>query len=303
VFKSYRLLSTWLLLTCLGACAQRNQGPEIPSSAGDPSYAERLPDNLTATGERYDKEATVSEEISGSMSEFPSALSEPDWAIVGQVYDRADEEGRSAAYVEHQREEVMLGRFLEQERKPLVRRIAASNEYVTKEKGCEVELWGATDRGLEKGFEERLEERRRSDSGAHQLITLEQEKIGKKNEKTLRDQTDLIRFSSYVVHIGLWTEEEEVRRRVDEGGAARSALEDHIEEMKARPEPDSERIAQAEAALKNLDPAIEKAKQRLETAEQKRADLKQKYDEAFQKLKQAVEAAAEAQAQAAEGQK
>lgn len=293
----------WILISCLGACGPRNQGPEIPSSADDPNYAERLPENLTAAEQRYDRQATLAQEISQKMAEFPAALTEPNWQIVGEVYERSDEEGQSAAYVEHQREEAMLGRFLEQERKPLVRRIAASNEYVTKEQGCEVELWGATDRGLEKGFEERLEERRRSDSGAHELIALELDAIGKKNEKPLRDQADLIRFASYVVHVGLWLEEEEMRRRADEASAAKSALEDRVEELKARPKPDAERIARAEQALSEIDPAAQRARQRLEQAEQKRADLQKQYDDAFEQLQRSVEAAAEAQAQTAEAKK
>jgi hypothetical protein len=295
VFKVYSWTLPCLLITALGACAERNKGPEIASSAGDASYAVRLPEDLKASGQRYDNEAGMADEIHQKMGGFPAELKDPNWSIVEQVYERADEEGRSAAYVEHQREEAMLGRFLEQEKKPLVRRIAGSNEYVTKEKGCEVELWGATERGLEKGMEERLEERRRSDSGAHELITLEAEALGKNNEKPLRDQVDQIRFASFVVHIGLYTEEEEMRRRSDDASAAKSALEDHIESLKARPKPDQERIARAETALRDLDPAVQQAEQRLEQAEQKRADLKKKYDEALDRLQKAVEDAREAQ--------
>src|SRR5690606_20374325 len=132
---------------------------------------------------------------------------------------------------------------------------AASNEYVAKEKGCEVELWGATDRGLEKGLEERLEERRRSDSGAHELITTKLDAVGKANEKPLRDQVDELRFASYVVHIGLMQEEEDMRARVDEASAAKSTLEAHLEELKASEKPDQERIKGVEASLAAIDPA------------------------------------------------
>jgi chromosome segregation ATPase len=303
VFYSNRAALIWLLATGVCACAERNKGPDIPSSAGEPNYAERLPDELEAMGQRYDNEAQLTDETTQKFGEFPAALDDPNWNIVLQVYERADQEGQSSAYVEHQREEAMLGRFLEQERKPLVRRVAASNEYVTKEQGCEVELWGATDRGLEKGFEERLEERRRSDSGAHELITLELDALGKKNEKTLRDQTDEIRFASFVVHVGLLSEEQAMRQRADEASASKSALEDHIEELKKRPEPDQERIARAEDALQRIDPQVQQAEQRLKQAEQKRKDLTQKYEDAFEQLKKAVQEAADAQQEGAEAKK
>jgi chromosome segregation ATPase len=173
--------------------------------------------------------------------------------------------------------------------------VAASNEYVAKEKGCDVELWGATDRGLEKGLEERLEERRRADSEAHAIITEHEEAIGEPNEEALRDQVDEIRHTSYVVNIGLATEEEEMRRRADEASAARGTLEDHIEELKAREKPNPDEIAKAEAALAALDPSVEQAKQRLDAAEKRREELKKKYDAAFEQLKKSVEEKRDAQ--------
>jgi archaellum component FlaC len=280
------------------ACAERNKGPEIASSAGDASYAERLPDRLNQAGERYDQNGAMTEEVAQKLPTYPTALDNPDWGVVQRAYEMADEDGQSGAYAAHHDEEVVLARFHTEERKPLVRRVAASNEYVTKEKGCEVELWGATDRGLEKGIEERLEERRRSDSGVHALITSEIDAVGKQNEKTLRDQVDEIRFASYVVHIGLQQEEEEMRRQADEASSARSALEDRIEELKAKEKPDTEQIGRMEAALANLDPTVQKAKERLERAEQRRKDLEKKYQDALEQLNQAVETAKDAQEQA-----
>jgi hypothetical protein len=298
VFPLSKLALVASVTALAAACAERNKGPEIASSADDASYAERLPANLAYTNERYDASSAKATEIGQKAPEYPAALNNPDWTVVLEVYERADEEGRGGAYVDHMQEEAVLGRFYTEERKPLVRRVAASNEYVTKEKGCEVELWGATDRGLEKGMEERLEERRRSDSGAHALITREVEAIGKPNEETLRDQVDELRFASYVVHVGLLQEEEEMRAQADEASSAKSALEDHLEELRGREKPDQEQIQRAEAALAAIDPAVATSKQRLEAAEQKRTELKKQYDDSFEALKQAVEAARDAQSQA-----
>lgn len=284
-----------LLGVGLVACAERNKGPEITSSAGDASYAVQLPEEMERSNARYQAQGTGASEVTSNLGEFPGALDNPNWTIVKEVYERADAEGRSEAYVQHQREEAMLARFHDQERKPLVRRIAASNEYVAKEKGCEVELWGATDRGLEKALEERLEARRRANSEAHLLITREEESLGKKNQDPLRDQVDQIRFTSYVVHIGLPTEEAELTRQIDQASSAESTLSDHLEELKKQPKPNPEEIARTEQALKDLEPAVQRAQQNLDQAEQRRKDLAEKYEKAFDQLIQAVETAEDAQ--------
>lgn len=289
-----------LLLCCLalalGACADRSKGPEIASSADSAGYAEHLPSELETLRERSDAQTAKTTEVNSAMREYPAALDEPDWDLVLSIYGQADAEGRSSAYVQHQREEAMLARFHEQERKPLVRRIAASNEYVAKEKGCDVQLWGATDRGLEKALEERLEERRRRDSDAHATIDREEEKLGKQNLETLHDQVDDIRMASYVVNIGLPLQQAEMRRMVDESKAAKSALEDHIETLKQRQEPDQEEIARAQEALAKIDPAVAKASAALQDAEQRTAEQKKKYEEAFEQLVETVEAAKDEQA-------
>jgi hypothetical protein len=259
----------------------------------------RYPDDVEQLNQRYDAESAAATEIDGKFAEYPAALDNPDWALVNGLYERANQEGQSSAYVEQQREETLLARFHTEERKPLVRRIAASNEYVAKEKGCEVELWGASDRGLEKGLEERVEARRRANSDAHAEIERQKDALGKKNEAVLRQQVDEIRFASYVVNVGLLLEQEEMQRKVDEAGAAKDTLEEHIEKLKQEPKPNPEEIARAEAALKKIDAAVETAKQRLSAAEQRGQELKQKHDDAFKQLQDAVEAAEEAQPEAA----
>ena len=87
-------------LAALAACAsQPPPEPEIASAAGEFGYAARYPGQLGATrGELLALENKTGRVIA-KFPNYPSELKDPDWSRVLEVVERADQAGRSAAYV------------------------------------------------------------------------------------------------------------------------------------------------------------------------------------------------------------
>jgi hypothetical protein len=280
-------------------CAKQ-EPPAAASSAGQLSYATEYPETVSRESERYETDAKAAEDHVGKFAGYVDALKDPDWTVVGTVYQRADEEGRSQAYANSRRQESIVKDFYADERKELVGRVAGATQHAAKEKGTEVQLYGPVDWSLEKGIEESLDDRRHAASDAHRLLESEEKKLGRVNQKPLEGQIDEILLASYVAHVGAAQEEHELRRLVDESANAQKTLERRREELKEQPKPSAKEVAEVDAALAALTPAVDKARAQLEAAEKRRLDLQKKYDTAMDALKKQVAEKADAQASAKE---
>lgn len=294
--SSRALLLGGLSLLLSLACHRQGEGPKVASSAEQVGYAERYPDELARVESNVSKEHNLADSFV-QLKEFPSELSEPEWQKVKSIYEAADEEGRAAAYAQRYEEGQTVGRFFEEEKKPIVSRVSGSVTYAAKEKKIEdFQPYGPVNFGLEKGVEQQLEDRRRADSAAQTLIKDNEAALGKKNVPALQKQADTLSLASHLVYVRVVLDEQELARLVDESSAVRSTLEERKETLSKAEKPNKEELAKIDAALAGMDERVEKAKAALDGAEQRREKLKKDYEAALNALIDDVESRASAQA-------
>ncbi len=281
---------SWLLGAVLmtSACQDGRKEPELASSAEQPGYALRYPTEIQNNQKRLDTQGQVVEETSGKLLSFPAELNEPDWKVVESVYVAADEEGRGQAYAQRYEEAVVVRRFFDEEKKPIVGRVAGGVQHAAKEKGQEFEAYGAVSFSLERALDKQLQERARGDSSAQLLIEEQAEALGKKNVEPLQDQADRIALASHIAHVRLVTDQQHLRQLLEESSAVRSALEDRKEELQKRDPPDAEGIQRIDEALATLEQSEKDTSAALEGAEQRAEKMKKDYEKAFDELLEQV---------------
>lgn len=288
-----RLSSCWTCLTALLisiGCAPAKE-PQVASSADQVGYARHAPAEIEGRAERYQSDLKNSQKILGErFSAFVSELSDTDWEVVREVYEKSQDEGKSRSYLDHRDEaEAVLG-FYESEKKVLVGKVSSATQHKAEEEGCKnVKLYGAVDWSLQKAVVDRVVERRRESSDAHLLIQRQEEALGKKNIKALEQQADEIMFASYMAHVGAVMQQQDLERRVSEGSDVKRALSRRIEEINESEKPSKEEVTEKEeleASLDALDPALKKAEDQLKDAEQTALDLQEAYNKAWDGLQE-----------------
>src|SRR5690606_5407275 len=166
----------------------------------------------------------------------------------------------------------------------LAQRIAANTEYAAKQKDCEVSLYDASARGLQRGLDDQLKARRRQVSAAQQTVQLKKAQLGQKAVAVLPDQLDEISLTSYTVYIRLEQDETELARRAEEIASIRSTLEDYRTELAAAPKPNTTELARVDAALVQLTEQEAKIQDTLKDVEARRTQLRADYEQALEAL-------------------
>jgi hypothetical protein len=270
--------------TLLVACTDPNQEPATASSADNPAYAVQHPEELAYYNQRLAAERSSVAQGFGKFKEFPPALGETDWRLVETLYEAADEEGRASAYAEAQHEAAVVQRFMAEEQTELVGRVASSVQYAAKEKNCDVQLAGPAQRGLERGVDKQLEERRRQTSQVQRQIDLHEKALGARVAERLREQVDQISFASYTVHVAIASDELRLRRLLDDSESVKRTLEDEKRRLSEAEPRDAKRQRAVDAALKQLEVETAKARDQVTETEERDRKLADDYRSAFDAL-------------------
>jgi len=89
----------------LGAgCAPQHPPSAVASSSGEPGYAARYPEEVEALTRRLDERQQELKKLDAGFSSYPDQLKDVKKELALEVIERADEAGRSHAYVERLRE-------------------------------------------------------------------------------------------------------------------------------------------------------------------------------------------------------
>jgi hypothetical protein len=176
----------------------------------------------------------------------------------------------------------------------LVGRISSTVQYAAKEKKCEdVQFAGPAQRGLERGLDKQLEERRRRTSQVQQQITAREKTLGPKVAERLREQIDQISFASYTVRVAIAADELRLRQLLDDSSSVKSTLEDEKRRLDEPQHSDPKRRRAVDEALKKLEVETVKAREQLTETEQRDRKLADDYQAAFDALLADVRARAE----------
>jgi hypothetical protein len=275
---------SFVLLTALSAaCSAEKQTPQVASSHSNPAYAVSYASGLQDVVIRIDEQRQA---VAGSVKDMPQfalAVGPSDPQLVASLYEEADQEGKSEAYATRANEERVITTFFKEEENQLVQRIAANSEYAAKQKQCEVNLSDASRRGLQRGLQDQLKDRRRATSGAQVKIQHKKAQLGAKAVQVLPDQVDQISLTSYLVYVALETDEQLLAKRVEQIGSIRSTLESHRFDLAAEGG-DKEELARTDAALVELTKQETSAKATLKDVESRRVQLRKDYEDALDKL-------------------
>ncbi|WP_438013603.1 hypothetical protein WMF18_21980 [Sorangium sp. So ce315] len=280
-------------LFALGCSAPKPE-PEIASSAPQSGYAERYPAELQATASSFSEREDIAKRATEQFKGYPDQLKKPDWKAVVEVIEQADAAGRSYDYVERVRAVDGAVAFFNENRDALTRKVSGAAQYVVKQKGCDVDVTGATSHALEDGVERQLEQYVRDRNEAHHRLERHRAALGKENAAALEKQADAVSFASYLVHIDMIEHKVRLRRMLEEMEAVKASIDEAVaaerafqssgkrtgEEKKAS----DARIDELGRSKAMLDASATQAKQIDETMDERIAAAQKSYREAMDAL-------------------
>ncbi|KYF73963.1 hypothetical protein BE17_26710 [Sorangium cellulosum] len=292
-----RLLTSALFLAghlfALGCSAPKPE-PEIASSAPQSGYAERYPAELQATATSFSEREEVAKRVTEQFQGYPDQLKEPDWKVVLDVTTQADAAGRSYDYVERVRAVDGAVAFFNDNKEDLTRKVSGAAQYVAKQKGCDVDVTGATSHALEEGVERQLEKYVRDRNEAHRRIDRYRASLGKENAAALEKQADAVSFASYVVHIDMVEHKLRLRRMLEEIESVKASIDASVEAertFQSSGKRTDEETKASEARIEELgrskamlDSSATQAKQIDETMDERIAAAQKSYREAMDRL-------------------
>lgn len=300
-----RLLS---LVVCaisfVGPLACSKEPPRLTTPSGEqPSYAEQYPARLSSVRARFASDESKAQTALPQLEPQARKLSNADPATLEQLFQLADETGRSAAYADQALEAETVSRFWDEEKQPLHQKIAGAVSYAGKQKDCSKECGddlggvaaGASDRAVEK----QLEERAARVGELHRFVEDHEDELGKTNADAAEKQAVGIAQLSHIVHVRLELYRRELQGLLADASDVQSTLERIQKESdavladpkapKGKRALAEKRKASATAARTALDTEVEQAKRALTDMEAREKKLASDYDQAFAALQKSLE--------------
>jgi hypothetical protein len=292
------LLFSLLLAPAIG-CSTPKPEPEIASSASLGGYAEGYSAELNAANTDFSaQQAEVKQTIAG-FGGYPRALKGPGKPYAKEIMAKADESGRSHAYVETIREVKEAQTFFAREKDEITRKVAGSANYAAKQKNCDVEVGGAVAAALKETVDKQMEKRLREGNEAHRIIERHREEIGKEDAATLEKQADDVAYASYVAHVQIVELKLKIRWMAQEAETIKATADREIkaeEEFAANPKrtpaekkASQDRVAAMNKAKADVDAAAGQAKALDEAMDNQVSALQTEYKDAVTKLKDSLE--------------
>jgi hypothetical protein len=288
-----------LLALALGAgaaCSAPKPEPEYASSAGHSHYARDYPADLNAVTRGFSDRRTEARKLIGDFNTYPGKLKDPpSWPHVLEIVTRADEDGRSFAYVDRLRRVQDAAAFFDAEKDEINRKVAGSVAYVAKKKGCDDGVAGAAPPALKDAVEKQLDKELHDASEAQQLVDRYRVELGKDNAAALEKQADDLGRASYLVHIALVedklritrmvTEAEQVKKTADDDIAAERTFQQGKKITDADKKASDARIADMTKSKAGVDAAVQQAQGVVPTLDDEIKKIQKEYDDALEALK------------------
>lgn len=277
------------------ACTPKNRDPVMASSAGEMSYATHYPDVLGGSLKRIEDWEKEAKKNTQALSTYPGELKGVEPELTTNIMKRADEAGRSRAYVERAEENAVVEAFFEEDRDVVVRKVAGAAQYQAKQKGCnDIEVSGTVAHSLKEAVDKQLEKRIRGRSDAQYLIEKRKVQLGKENAAALEKQADDISRASFLLYVALPNEHLRLARLSDEASTVKHTLEATIADEQAyqkepgRTDPEkkasTERLTAAQKAMAAIDPALERSKAVQPTLEKEIKTAQDEHAAAFKSM-------------------
>ena len=283
-----------LAFSAAAGCAAPKPEPEIASAASQEGYAVGYPQALTAATTSFSQIQSETRKELGQFPSYPGKLKDPGWARVRDVLARADQAGKSSAYVERMRRIEGAFEFFTTEKDEINRKVAGSAQFVVKKKGCDVEVGGTVSASLKDTIDKQLEKELRDANEAHYLIERYRTALGKENAAALEQQADAVSRASYLVHVQLvedklrvqrmLAEADEVQRTFDASLAAERSFQAEKRTTPVEKKASEDRVAEINKSRALLDSAVKQGSSLLPNLDEQVQTMTREYDDAFAKL-------------------
>lgn len=298
----HSILCVSFSLFTLAACSKQPQPLTAPSGE-KPSYAEQYPAHLSSLRSRF---AADEAKVNAALPQLEPAaqkLEKSDPATLKQLFELADDEGKSMAYADQALEAETVSRFWDEEKQPLHQKIGGAVSYAGKQKECSKECGddlggvaaGASDRAVEK----QLEERQQRQGELHRFVEDHEDELTKPNLDPAEKQANAVAQLSHIVHVRLELYRRELEGNISVASDVRSTLERVEKESdaiiadgkasKGKKALAEKRKQSAASARGALDAEVQQAKQELQSMEQREKKLAADYDKAFDALTDGLE--------------
>lgn len=274
-------------------CAAPKPEPEVASSATQPGYAQDYP----ATLEQIQKDFTRDDDDSATLSlvfaGYSKDIKTANWKVVADIHRRADESGRSQAFIERNEEVEGTRAFFAAEQDELVKKVGGSATFSCKQKGGDGELALIVSRTLFDAVKKQLEKRLRERNAAHEIIGRYRSELSKDDVAKLEAQADQISRASYLVHIAMVEKKVRLRELILEAEQVKKTLDDYMaaeEARKSKASKDADkiesdaRIDRAKQAKGKIDGALTPARELEKTIEERITAAQKRHKEALDAL-------------------
>jgi len=310
---SLLLVISALVAPALSCASNEQTGPQVASAADQYGYAARYPNQLASARGALDAYENQMQTVTARFGNYSGELTDPDWELVQGVVERADQAGKSQAYVARMREVDTVGEFFDDEADEIVKKVGGAAQYAAKQKDCDGSgAYGAVKTALPKAVKKQLEERLRAHNEAHVYLAEHEETLGKQNVEKLKVQADEVAYASYVANVAVVQVKHNLAQWVEEASQVQSTLDDKIAEAQetladAKASEAEKKSAQAtldaaQQARQQLDSEVEQARHVLEQADQRIEAVQKQYRDAYDALVDEIEKKrSEAPSPAAEG--
>jgi hypothetical protein len=296
--RTIRARLTLPLLALVFASAmgcQPKREPEIASSAGDASYAVAYPTELSAMASGIEEHRREITKLTGGFAAYPDQLKDAPKAQVLQIIERADEAGRGSAYVERAKQMDQVTSFFDAEKEEINKKVGGSAQYVAKQKGCDVDVYGTVAKSLKDSVDKQVEKRQRDRNEAQLIIERYRVSLGKPNAAALEKQADEISRASYYANVELVERKNRLTQMAGEADRVKKTADQFIERERAfqaepgRTDPEKkasdERITAMNQSKAALDTAAAQAKSQLADIDNKIKASQKEYADALAALK------------------
>jgi hypothetical protein len=199
--------------------------------------------------------------------------------VAVEVAKRADEAGRSWAFVERMRQVQLTQSFLAQEKDEITRKIAGAVQYAAKQKNCDADVAGAVPHAFKEAVDKRLEEHLREANEAFLVIERHRDELSKEDAAALEKQADAIAYASYLAHVELVEHKLKLQRMVSEADRIKKTADEYVEAENARSSRSSAtaadkkeaaaRIERMKTSRAKVDSALEQTKSVLQNVDER----------------------------------
>ncbi|HKP64963.1 MAG TPA: hypothetical protein VJV78_49860 [Polyangiales bacterium] len=286
-----------LLLSAAAGCASSQLRPTLVSPADSTGYATRYPELLSAEADTFAAHKKQAHELSTSIEAHarepkPAGQS----ALLTQVVDQADADGRRESFARAQREDVVLRQFWDDERGPISSRASGAVQKQITDANCTnvADTQPAIQQAMRASVDRQLEKHLRAESEAHRLLEQSKAQLPQPVFVSMQRLVDDITLNSYLANVALVEDADALNHRAAEYSSVESTLQRSLEQ---------ERQAQVNAHT----PADQKASQeRTQQLSASQASLAKSRDKASAELtnyEQQVQAARDEYARALAGVK